>query len=44
MRGTTNSEQEGEDSEVEIVEVDPTGRYGRVCLFIFNLIILLNCC
>ncbi|CAO2819020.1 unnamed protein product [Amaranthus hypochondriacus] len=29
MRGNTHSEQEQEDFEVEFVEVDPTGRYGR---------------
>ena len=24
------SDQEGDDAEAEFVEVDPTGRYGRV--------------
>lgn len=32
MPPETTSDQERDDSDVEFVEVDPTGRYGRVSL------------
>jgi hypothetical protein len=39
-----SSEQDPDDSDIEFVQVDPTGRYGRVSLifyFIQNFIFLI---
>lgn len=39
MRGDASSEQEQDDPDVEFVEVDPTGRYGRVSILLYYMFI-----